>query len=164
MIILRKISEKINPIIKKILLNIMYGKKINIGKKFIVRKRVMFRISTGKIHIGNRVFFNNDCSINSLGYISIGDNCLFGENVKMYDHSHIFKSTTQNIIDQGMQIGSITIGNNCWIGSNVTILSNVKIGDNVVIGCNCVINRSIPDNVVVKNDYNLIIEERQDRR
>lgn len=85
---------------------------------------------------------------------------MFGENVKLYDHNHRFTDKQINFKDQGFKVGSIKIGDNCWIGSNVTILCNVSIGDNVVIGANCLIYKSIPSNTVVKNKNDLLIEDR----
>lgn len=133
----------------KIFLKIIYLNKIKIGKNVTIRKRLNV-VHGENVSIGNNVFFNNDCSINALGKIIIGDDCLFGENVKMYDHNHIFSDLNKPIRKQGMKVGEIIIGNNCWICSNVTILSNVTIGDNVIIGANCLIYKSIPSNTIVK--------------
>ncbi len=109
----------------------------------------------GRLTIGDNCFFNNNCSINCLKTIAIGNDCQFGENVVMYDHNHRYKSTEQLIAAQGYDTGAISIGNNCWIGSNVVILKGVVIGDNVVIGAGCVIYESVATNMVVINQQNL---------
>jgi acetyltransferase-like isoleucine patch superfamily enzyme len=101
--------------------------------------------------IGKDNFFNNNCSLNCLGRITIGDNNLFGESVKLYDHNHIFNQKDILVVNQGFKRGEIKIGNNCWIGSNCTILNNVTIGDNVVVGANCLIHTSIPSNTIVRS-------------
>lgn len=103
----------------------------------------------GTIMIGDHVFFNHNCSITSMESVTIGDNCIFGENVKIYDHNHRF-SRQCLIKDQGFSKGSITIGKNCWLASNVTILKGAKIGDNVVIGAGCTIDGEVPSNSLVK--------------
>lgn len=110
------------------------------------------------LHIGKGVFFNSFCSINCFDNIKIGDNCIFGENVKMYDHDHIFTSLKVPFRDQGYKSSPIVIGNNCWIGSNVTILKGVTIGDNVVISSDAKITENIPSDTIVKSTSNLIIE------
>jgi acetyltransferase-like isoleucine patch superfamily enzyme len=79
----------------------------------------------------------------------------------MYDHNHQYQDTKQLISTQGYQVGSIVIGNNCWIGSNVVILKDVIIGDNVVIGAGCVIHKSIPANSVVMKQQDLLIKQRE---
>jgi acetyltransferase-like isoleucine patch superfamily enzyme len=134
--------------------------KVEIGSDVQFRDYCQVRTGmNGQLKIGNRVFFNNSCSITCFNSITIGDNCQFGEGVKFYDHNHLYKSSDQLINQQGYSIGGISIGENCWIGSNVIILKNVVIGDNVVIGAGCVIFKSIPSNSVVYNNQNLIVTQ-----
>ena len=95
-------------------------------------------------------FFNNGCSLAALDSIVIGDGCLFGENVKIYDHNHRFRDSSKRIKDQGFKTEKITIGKHCWIGSNVVILKGTKIGDNCVIGAECVISNDIQANCIIK--------------
>jgi len=114
---------------------------------------------TAVLDIKQGVFFNNYCSINCLDKIEIGENTLFGEGVKLYDHNHEFISSPQVLISRSnFKTGPITIGKNCWIGSNVTILKGVTIGDNVIIGANNLIYKSVPSNCIVKNKQELIID------
>jgi acetyltransferase-like isoleucine patch superfamily enzyme len=112
--------------------------------------------NNGVLSVGENCFFNNNCSINCLGKIEIGNNNQFGESVLFYDHNHQYLDKKRRISEQGFYVGTIRIGNNCWIGSNVVILQNVIIGDNVVIGAGCVIYKSIASNTKVINQQNLI--------
>lgn len=111
--------------------------------------------NNGSLRIGEKCFFNNNCSINCLGKIEIGNNNQFGESVLMYDHNHVYADKGKLISEQGYNIGNIKIGNNCWIGSNVVILKDVEVGDKVVIGAGCVIYKSIPADTVVINYQDL---------
>lgn len=125
--------------------------KLFIGASTMFRKNCSLILDeSGSLTIGEGNFFNNGCSISCLGIIEIGDNTLFGEGVKLYDHNHVFNKAGFIIRNQGYTIGQIRIGNNCWIGSNCIILNNVTIGDNVVIGAGCLITASIPSNTVVR--------------
>jgi acetyltransferase-like isoleucine patch superfamily enzyme len=127
------------------------------------RMRNNFNITignNGRLNIGTNCFFNNNCSINCLGEIEIGDNNQFGEVVLFYDHNHVYANKEQLVAEQGYNIGKIKIGSNCWIGSNVVILKNVVIGDNVIIGAGCIIHKSIPSNSVVINHQNLMVSEK----
>ena len=112
--------------------------------------------NNGVLSVGENCFFNNNCSINCLGKIEIGSNNQFGESVLFYDHNHQYLNKNKLISEQGFNVGSIKIGNNCWIGSNVVILQNVIIGDNVVIGAGCVIHKSIASDTKVFNQQNLV--------
>jgi acetyltransferase-like isoleucine patch superfamily enzyme len=129
------------------------------GYKLQIEDNVLFRNnchvminSPGQLHLKKGVFFNNYCSINCFGKITIGENTLFGEGVKIYDHNHLYsKSGDVLTVERNeFKTGYVNIGKNCWIGSNVTILNNVEIGDNVIIGANCLIYKSVSSNTVVK--------------
>ena len=135
---------------------------LQLGTRVIFKKYCGIIVCNGaKLVIKENVFFNKFCSINCLGNITIGSNTIFGEGVKLYDHNHSYqyKENQLEIARNDYSIGSINIGNNCWIGSNVTILKNVVIGDNVIIGADCLIYKSIPANTVVKNSQQLIGKE-----
>lgn len=146
-------------------IEILFGtcKQLTISANVSCRKFCSFLLHPeGTLIIHENVFFNNYCSVNSLGYIEIGANTIFGENVKIYDHNHLYSfdaSKKLNVEREQFSIGSIKIGKNCWIGSNVTILNNVEIGDNVIIGANCLIYKSIPGNCMVKHKEELIIQK-----
>lgn len=109
----------------------------------------------GKVILGKRVFFNNDCSINCVDRIIVDDYTIFGENVKIYDHNHVFNKKGMPVSSQGLRHSPVTIGKNCWIGSNVTILKGTTIGDNCVIGAGCVVSDKIPSGTILKktNSY-----------
>lgn len=139
-------------------LSIRYKNKIYIGKDFRVRQRFNCLIRNAVVSIGNNVSFNNDCSITALGEVIIGNDTIFGENVKIYDHNHTFHRDAGLIRSQPMSIGKVVIGNNCWIGSNVTILKGAYIGDNCVIGAGCTIKGKIPSGTLVTIDNILIME------
>jgi acetyltransferase-like isoleucine patch superfamily enzyme len=130
---------------------------VNIGKGAYFRDYINIRSEkNSKIVIGDRVFFNSFCSIAALEEIIIGNDCSFGENVKIFDSNHIYKNPALLITEQGYSTGKIKIGNNCWIGSNVTILKNLEIGDHVVIGAGCTIYKSVPSNTLVINNQTII--------
>jgi len=131
--------------------------ELTIGKDISFKDGVKILLGhSGEIRIGANCFFNNNCSLNCLGNINIGNDNQFGENVLFYDHNHQYKDPSQLISQQGYTIGKIMIGNNCWVGSNVVILKDVEIGDNVVIGAGCIIYKSIPSNTVIVNQQNLV--------
>jgi acetyltransferase-like isoleucine patch superfamily enzyme len=139
--------------------NIHKGAVLNIGQQVTFREYCSVMIyNNAHLSIGENVFFNRYCSINCLSNIVIGQNTIFGEGVKLYDHNHKFGEEGKPIWEQGYKKGNITIGSNCWIGSNVTILNNVEIGNNVVIGAGCLIYKNIPSNCVVKSNLTHTIE------
>lgn len=131
---------------------------ITIGKNVLLREYCNILVfPNAELSIGNGVFFNNCCSINCLEKIEIGDDTIFGEGVRLYDHNHLIeKGETLYVEKEKYTKNPIKIGKSCWIGSNVVILKGVTIGDNSVIGAGCVIHKSVPQNTIMKNNQNLI--------
>ena len=138
------------------LYRIGYRKKVRFGKNVTFRKCFSLApMNDGIINIGDNVFFNHYCSVYALNKIEIGDGTIFGENVKIYDHNHVYADKQIPIKHQGYVSAPISIGKHCWIGSNVTILKGVTIGDNCVIGAGCVIYKDVSSNSIVINRQNL---------
>jgi acetyltransferase-like isoleucine patch superfamily enzyme len=155
--------------------NAVFGKNINFDiqgnvNSFIIKQGFSCRnncyfllFDKANLFINERVFLNNNCSINCLGEIYIDSDTIFGEGVKIYDHNHFYNYDLDGILKiekHKFKIGKVKIGKNCWIGSNVVILNNVEIGDNVIIGANCLVYKSIPSNTIVKHKEDLIIQNR----
>ena len=147
--------------IKIIIYRISFRKRIKIGKNVRFKRRCKFYVNKGaSLCLGKNVFFNRDCSVIANGKIDIEDDCLFGENVKIYDHNHIFNLNGTNINRLGLNIGEVHIGKNCWIGSNVVILKGTNIGDNCVIGAGITITGNIEPNTIVKQNYSALLKEK----
>lgn len=145
-----------------------YKHNLVLGKQVFWRSGFSIIIENdGQLVIGDHCLFNFNCSLNCLGEIRIGDHTILGEGVKIYDHNHRFNLRNANISDQGMSIGTVRIGRNCWIGSNVVILKGAEIGDNCVIGAGCVVSGKIPSDSLLRPSTNYSIEKinyRDDRR
>lgn len=149
--ILQKIYYHIRAEAIKIFYAITYRGKLSIGEKTTFRSCFKIIISEqGNVHIGKGCFFNHYCSISARKSITIGDNTIMGENVKIMDHNHKFRDAKLSIKEQGFSEGDVVIGNNCWIGSNVAILKGAHIGNHCVIGAGCVIDFTVPDDTIVK--------------
>ena len=138
---------------------IKYGKKIKIGKNLRFRKSMIINISkTGYLEIGNNNAFNNFCSINCHKRIKIGNDNMFGENVKIYDHNHVFNNKKIDIRKEYYD-NDVIIGNHNWLASDVTLLSKAKIGDYNVVGTKAIINHKIDDENIIKNTNTIVIEK-----
>ncbi len=127
----------------------MIGNQVNLKNyiSFVVAKNA-------KIILEDNVFMNNYCSVNALEQIRIGENTLFGEGVKLYDHNHEYSQS--KVEHQKFSTEAINIGKNRWLGSNVTVLKGVTIGDNCVIGAGCLVHKDIPANSVLMNEQRFI--------
>lgn len=159
-----KLIYHIAAFIKKLIMKVIYGNKVKIGKRMTFRSGFTLMIDKGaNVIIGNDVFFNKDCTVDAVESIKIGDGTIFGEAVKIYDHNHKFRKRNEPIKAQGYSSKEIVIGTHCWIGSNVVILKGAKIGNNVVVGAGTIISFEIPDNTIVKPRMdNFIIEKMEE--
>ena len=152
-----KIIDRIRQIGMILYWKMKYRKKIVIGKGNRFRSRLRIRIEKdGFLEIGKNNFFNNDCSITCLKKISIGNDNLFGENVKIYDHNHVFNSSNKDLKEK-FKTNSVLIGNNNWIGSNVVILKNSSIEDRNVIGAGVIMDKKLDSYNIVKSTNNISI-------
>lgn len=137
----------------------IYRDRFVYGKHFKFRGNFKLYIEpTGCIEFGDNCFVNNYFSATSIKEIKIGNDCIFGEGVKIYDHNHKYREKDAGIPihSQGFTSKEVSIGNNCWIASNVTILAGVHIGDNCVIGANCLIYKDVPTGSVIKHKEELL--------
>lgn len=137
----------------------VYRDRFVYGQHFKFRGNFNLYIeSTGCIEFGDNCFVNNYFSATSIKEIKIGNDCIFGESVKIYDHNHKYseKDAGIPIHSQGFTSKGVSIGNNCWIASNVTILAGVHIGDNCVIGADCLIYKDVPTGSVIKHNEELL--------
>jgi acetyltransferase-like isoleucine patch superfamily enzyme len=134
--------------------------KILLAEDVAVRGMISFlSYNNAEICIGRNTFFNRNCSINAMVRVQIGDDCLFGENVKIYDHNHQYRNRPDLIKNQGFTAGEVVIGSNCWIGSDVIILKGAKIGNNCIVGARSLVNKEIPDNsIVIQSGSGLVIK------
>lgn len=146
---LMRLKNTIHRRLKILSLNLQYGNQFR-SQKFHFRSGFhVFIEENGILEIQKNVFFNNNCSITAREKISIGSNCIFGENVKIYDHNHEYKDKSCLISKQGFSSEKIIIEEDCWIGSNVTILKGVHIGKHSVVGAGVIVYKDIPENSVI---------------
>lgn len=150
-----RIKNTIYRRLKMFLLKCQYGKRFKYEKFHFRNGFHIYIEDNGFINIGKNCFFNNYCSITARKKVTIGNDCIFGENVKIYDHNHKYSEKNKLIREQGFTAESVIIENNCWIGSNVTILKGVRIGSGSVVGAGVVVYSDIPDNSVIISKQNI---------
>lgn len=161
---------------RKILLKTTLRNKITIKGKLVNERGLTFNIrghaefgnlvvlkqgsylaatEQGELIFGNNVFINRNATIVARESIKIGSGCTIGPNVMIYDHDHAIVSG--KIQHTGFNCEPVEIGDNCWIGMGTIILKGTKIGNNCIIGAGSLIKGSIPDNMVVYNKRENVI-------
>ncbi|MCO7071813.1 acyltransferase, partial [Vibrio cholerae] len=149
--ILYKSKFSINPLESYFSGSVTIGSKgyLDISHGLRNKRNLNLNVNSGVLKIGRNNFFNNNVSINVHMSVIIGDNCLFGENISIYDHNHKFGSLSSIIKEQGFNQKPISIGNDVWIGSGTIILSGVTIGNGAIIAAGSIVTKDVPDNSIL---------------
>jgi maltose O-acetyltransferase len=95
------------------------------------------------ICVGNKVYFNYNCTVLDVTKITIGSNVLFGPSVQIYAATHPMNWKERA---SGLESGKpVIIGSDVWIGGGAIICPGVTIGNRCVIGAGSVVTRDVPD-------------------
>lgn len=106
---------------------------INVSENVIAKNFCTFEVNDfATLNIGKNVFFNSSCVLRCREKIEIGDYCLFGDGVKIYDNNHHYSN--YHVENLSFSTAPIKIGKHCWIGANSIILKGVTIGENTIVG------------------------------
>lgn len=107
------------------------------------------RSKSAVINIGKNIIANNNFTVICVETsIEIGNDCLIGYNVAIYDSD--FHDINPDMRRSGHGLADdVKIGDNVFIGSNVTILKGVTIGNNAVIASGSIVTKSFPENIII---------------
>lgn len=97
------------------------------------------------IKLGEKVYFNFNCTILDVTTVTIGDRVLFGPGIHIYTATHPLDAEERSRIESGKPVH---IGNDVWIGGGSIICPGVTIGAASVIGAGSVVTRDIPAGVL----------------
>ncbi len=100
-----------------------------------------------KISIGDRVYFNINCTLLDAGHISIGNDVLVGPNVQVLTVNHPLSATER--LTKASYVKDVSIADNVWIGAGVIILPGVSVGTNSVIAAGSVVTKDVAANTLV---------------
>jgi len=101
------------------------------------------------IEIGKNTKINNGfVAIAEKTSIIIGENCLIGTRVEIYD-SDFHAVNPDERLGGGPHVSRpVRIGSNVFIGSNVRITKGVEVGSGSVIANSSLVSRDVPENCV----------------
>lgn len=152
------------PVLARNRANIHYGEGFTCG--------VGCRLNpgtSGRLSIGKNFIMGDQCQIEAMKEVTIGNNVLLASKVYIGDASHgDYNGADQSSPNEPpheriVTAKSIKIGDNVWIGNAANILGGIEIGNGSSIGANSVVTSSIPDNCIAvgcpakaikKYDYN----------
>ena len=136
------------------------GGRIVMGKHVSVNHNACLAVTENAyLGLGDFVGIGDNNVIVARKYISIGNNTMFGPNVCIYDHDHIFHEEG-TIRDLGYNTAPVIIEDNVWLGAGVIVLKGVTIGEGSVVAAGTVVTKDIPKNSVVYSQRELVVKER----
>lgn len=89
----------------------------------------------------NRFSCNAHINIQCNNEITIGEDCMMGRNVVIYDSA--YHPTGTSIKNMSISQAPIRIGNHVWLGANSVIMQGTEIGDGSIIGTNAYVSGKI---------------------
>ena len=134
------------------------GGSLHIGKNFKMRGGSMLRVRKGaNVRIGNNFGMGDRNIITCYESVEIGDNVMFGPDVKVYDQDHDFRAPG-GIAAGKYRTAPVKIGNNVWIGANCVILRGTEIGDNCVVAAGSIIKGVFEKNQMIHQKKETIVK------
>ena len=148
--------QRINP---KCSLKLFGKGRLEIGRNCDISPYCDFEVhGNGALKIGDGCYFSRFCMISAQESVTIGDHCMFGPGVKVFDNNH--RHSPEKGVSPELTTAPVTIGDRCWICSDVVILKGVRIGNNCVVGAGCVVREDLPDGTVVTLRQEKVVRNR----
>lgn len=96
------------------------------------------------LHLGSRIFINQDCRFLDVGGITVGDDCLLGTGATLISVTHDPDPRRRDILLPS----PVVIERGVWIGANATVLPGVTIGAHAIIGAGAVVTKDVAPGTV----------------
>ena len=114
--------------------------------------------SIENLEVGCNVSIGNDCFIQALGGVIIGNDVMLGPGVKVWSVNHKYKNRDCLISSQGLEKKTVVLGNDIWVGANSFITPGVQLADGVVVAAGSVVTAKphMPYSVIAGNPARMI--------
>jgi acetyltransferase-like isoleucine patch superfamily enzyme len=123
--------------------------EISFGRLCWIGDGTKIRCHEGRVEIGAKTVFGQECTISAYKRVRIGEQCVIADRAMFIDFDHGVTEVERPIRQQGIYTREVQVGSNVWIGYGACILRGVRVGDNSIIGTNAVVTRDVPANAVV---------------
>ncbi len=99
--------------------------------------------------MGSNVSIHNDCHINALGGVKIGNSVSIAHQTSLIAANHDWTDPLLPIKDQPVLPAPIVISEDVWIGCSCQILAGVTVGSRVVVAAGAVVAKDVLPNRIV---------------
>ena len=119
------------------------GGVLELGRGTYIDERCRLQVSAGAhMFLGEGCYLNTNCRVVAAEDIRIGAHVMFGPNVCVFDHDHVFDGDG---VHGELACSPISIGERCWLGANALVTKGVAIADRICIGGGGVVTRSLAE-------------------
>jgi acetyltransferase-like isoleucine patch superfamily enzyme len=115
---------------------------ITCGRLLLRCKTIPIEVGAGKngsLVLGERVFINTGATVVAAHSIVVGDDCLIGDLVAIFDTDHHRMEPSRPT-----RFAPVRLGANVWVGRSAIILPGVTIGDHAVIAAGSIVTGDVP--------------------
>ena len=112
------------------------------------------------LRIGPGAKILNRSILDARGGLQIGAKTQVGFESIILSSGHRFDDPDRSILDQGMQLAPVTIGDDVWMGARVIILGGIKVGDHAIIGAGSVVTHEVETGAIVAGNPARLIRYR----
>jgi putative colanic acid biosynthesis acetyltransferase WcaF len=118
----------------------LFGAKI--GKNVSIRPTSKITYPW-KLTVGDNSWIGDDCTLYTLGNITIGANVAIAHRVYLNTGGHDYTVPTFDIFSN-----PIVIEDECWITNDVFVTAGVVIGKGTIVGARSTVLKSLPSNKI----------------
>ena len=139
---------------------------LHCGEKVFIHPTVQI-VDPQCISIGDNCHFQNDCKLFGCGGgLVIGDGTIFAHDIQVFARNHYYDGDDLELLpyDNRFVCKKVVIGKYVWIGARSTIMAGVTIGDGAVIAAGSVVTKDVPCCAVVGGNPARILKYRNAER
>jgi acetyltransferase-like isoleucine patch superfamily enzyme len=118
------------------------------------------RAHEGTLRIGSKSVIGIRNTINCWLDVSIGDACLFGDDVYVCDFDHVTERLDVPVKDQGIVKSPVHVGDDVWLGTKVVVTRGTWVGDHCVVAASAVARGTYEDCSVVAGVPGRVVRRR----
>lgn len=118
-------------------------------------------VAPENIHIKDNVHIGDNCWLQGMGGIEIGEHTHISRNCAIFSASHEYNGQRLPY-DETFIKKQVIVGRNTWIGMNVMIIPGVVIGEGCIIGLGTVVTKDVPPLAIIGSHGHRIIGYRNE--
>ena len=118
------------------------------------------RAHEGTLRIGRKSVIGIRNTVNCWLDITIGDTCLFGDDVYVCDFDHVTERLDVPVKDQGIVKSPVRIGDDVWLGTKVVVTRGTHVDDHCVVAASSVARGSYPAKSIIAGVPGRVVRSR----